>query len=342
MSQTLPRSVLLATYFEMYMMKKMDAGKIKQMGEDISKNIENDISTTLFTAKESADSRKLKEAELKKNLDSYNRRMEKLLMKIEEENIRTLKGGKPSIVAWIKPFLAIFVAEFLGTLILVLVGCACVIEFKEDPPFAHHITSLGFGFAVHLSIQIVGHVSSCHINPTVSIVALLLGCINYIQFPIYISAQFLGAFTGFGLLKLLFPASYIKSGFCMTKVSEEVTITQGFFIEFLITCLLCFAVCAIWDPQNASKNDSIPIRFALVIGVLAVIAGPLTGASMNTARSFGPAVLADISAWDDQWVYWIAPNLSPFVSVGIYKFFFSAPATKISKKQAEEDVGASA
>ncbi|KAL3266971.1 hypothetical protein HHI36_011120 [Cryptolaemus montrouzieri] len=91
MSQNLPRSVLLATYFEMYMMKKMDAGKIKQMGEDISKNIENDISRTLFTAKESADSRKLKEAELKKNLDSYNRRMEKLLMKIEEENIRTLK-----------------------------------------------------------------------------------------------------------------------------------------------------------------------------------------------------------------------------------------------------------
>ncbi|XP_045480591.1 aquaporin AQPcic-like isoform X1 [Harmonia axyridis] len=241
---------------------------------------------------------------------------------------RNKDGGKPTVVGVVRPFLALFFAELIGTMILMFVGCASCISFNEDPAVPHHIKSLGFGFAVHVAIQVVGHITACHINPAVSITSLLLRKINIIQFVVYLLAQFLGAVLGFGLLKVLFPEDYVQNGFCMTKVGGGATLTQGFFIELVITCILCFVLCSVWDDRNAQWGDSTPLRFAIIVGVLSIIGGPLTGASMNTARSFAPAVFGNKSDWEDQWVYWTAPNISPFISVGFYKLFFSETKAK--------------
>ncbi|KAL3266958.1 hypothetical protein HHI36_011107 [Cryptolaemus montrouzieri] len=240
---------------------------------------------------------------------------------------------KRSIFAVLKPYLTIFLAEVLGTMILIFVGCGSGIKFDGDVPVSHHLDALGFGLAVLLAIQIFGHITACHINPTVSITSLLLGYITYIEFVAYILAQFVGSVLGFVLLKLIFPENYIPSGFCMTKLADGITVTRGFFIELVITCLLCFVLCSVWDARNATKGDSVAIRFAFVVTILSIIAGPLTGASMNTARSYGPAVFGSNSDWKDQWIYWTAPNISPFISFAIYKVFFSEPATQESKKR---------
>ncbi|KAK9870005.1 hypothetical protein WA026_006100 [Henosepilachna vigintioctopunctata] len=239
-------------------------------------------------------------------------------------------GTKPRMLEVVKPYVTIFFAELIGTMILLFVGCGSTIDFSDDPVVPHHLKGMGFGLTVLLAIQIFGHISACHMNPVVSIISLLLGFINIIQFVVYLLAEFLGSLLGFWLLKVLFPERYTPSGFCMTKIADEVTVTQAFFIELIITCILCLVVCSVWDHRNASNGDSTAIRFGFVVTILSIMAGTLTGASMNTARSFGPAVFGSLSDWKDQWIYWIAPNISPFLSVGLYKVFFAASKEEVT------------
>ncbi|CAH2002666.1 unnamed protein product [Acanthoscelides obtectus] len=197
-------------------------------------------------------------------------------------------------------FFTMFASEFLGTALLLFLGCMGCITQVDNPAPTHHMSALAFGFVILLIIQTFGHISGAHLNPAVTIAAVIHKIMNFQTAIAYIAGQFLGATLGFALLKALAPAEYVGDGFCMTLPHEKITTLQAMAIELVITTTLIIVVCAVWDKRNAHNTDSTPIRFALVVVGISMAAGPLTGASMNTARTFGPALI--YGNFKDQWV----------------------------------------
>ncbi|KAK4879549.1 hypothetical protein RN001_007695, partial [Aquatica leii] len=212
----------------------------------------------------------------------------------------------------------IFAAEFFGTATLLFVGCmgVCTSRFILNIALSPKFGDLGFGFAVLLSIQSIGHISGAHLNPQVSLAALINGHIRLVEIPFYLLGEFTGAIAGFGLLMLLWPAGSHPE--CSTRIHSDITVLQAIGMEVTITALLIIACCAAWDSRNESNTDSTAIRLGLVISVLSMGAGPITGSSMNTARSFAPALLGNV--WRNHWVYWVGPTLGSCIGSVFYKY----------------------
>ncbi|KAH8308994.1 hypothetical protein KR059_004734, partial [Drosophila kikkawai] len=214
-----------------------------------------------------------------------------------------------------------FLGELIGTGILVFLGCmGCV---KTDLFANNHLQIvLNFGFAVLIAIQCFGCVSGAHLNPAVTVAAYIYDMVTLPMAFAYFVAQMLGAFIGYGLLMVLLPAETISTGagLCVTLPHATVTDAQGFGIEFVITSILVIVCCGVWDPRNAKFHDSVAIRFGLAIACLACAAGPFTGASMNPARSFAPALWN--MHFEKNWIYWLAPLSSAALTAYAYKIVF--------------------
>ncbi|EDW01053.1 aquaporin AQPcic isoform X2 [Drosophila grimshawi] len=211
-----------------------------------------------------------------------------------------------------------FLAELMGTGILVFLGCiGCV---KTDIfPNNHLQIILNFGFAVLIAIQCFGCVSGAHINPAVTVAAYIYDLVTLPMALVYFAGQMLGAFIGYGLLKALLPDPTLD-GLCVTLPHATVTTPQAFGIEFVATSILIIVCCGVWDPRNAKHHDSVAIRFGLAIAGLACAAGPFTGASMNPARSFAPALWN--TNFTAHWIYWLAPLSSAAITAITYKAVF--------------------
>ncbi|XP_017867985.1 PREDICTED: aquaporin AQPcic isoform X1 [Drosophila arizonae] len=214
-----------------------------------------------------------------------------------------------------------FLAELMGTAILVFLGCmGCV---KTDLfPNNHLQIILNFGFAVLIAIQCFGCVSGAHLNPSVTVAAYIYDLVTLPMAFVYFVGQMLGGFIGYGLLMALLPPSTldVPNGLCVTLPHSEVNNLQAFGIEFVATGILVIVCCGVWDPRNAKHHDSVAIRFGLAIACLACAAGPFTGASMNPARSFAPAL------WNGNflkhWIYWLAPLSGAAITAVAYKTVF--------------------
>ncbi|KAH8362560.1 hypothetical protein KR200_005373, partial [Drosophila serrata] len=215
-------------------------------------------------------------------------------------------------------------AEMIATAMLMFLGCmGCV----QNSVFTNSSfqSALNFGFVVLICIQCFGCVCGAHLNPAVTLATYVYDMISLPLALAYFVAQMVGAFIGYGLLKAVLPENAIYStdtpdGVCLTSVDSTLTSWQGLAIEFLITCVLISICCGVWDPRNATKQDSVPVRFGLAISCLSLTAGQLTGASMNPARSFAPAIWN--GAWENHWIYWVGPMAGSLVTSVIYKYAF--------------------
>lgn len=219
----------------------------------------------------------------------------------------------------IKQCVKIFLGEFLGTAILMFIGCMGLFPF--NPPETQLVGAMSFGFAVFTSVQIFAHISNAYINPSVTILAVLCRIISAPIAVLYIIAEFLGAIMGVFLLKILIPETFFVDGFCLPVVHPTMSYAQGFFVELALGMILALFCCAVWDPKNQDKQESVSVKFGLLIGVLSLVAGRFTGTCLNTARYLAPLIYA--SNWDGFWIYFIAPNVAPFVAFVIYKYFFT-------------------
>ncbi|KAJ3654971.1 hypothetical protein Zmor_014121 [Zophobas morio] len=238
---------------------------------------------------------------------------------------KTTTGNTP------QPYFTMFVAEVIGTGLLMFLGCMGCINTYDEAAISHHFGGITFGLTVMLIIQTFGHISGAHLNPAVTIATVLYGILKPLMAVIYVLGQFAGATLGYGLLKILVPEKYAPDGFCITSLNENVTVIQGLAIEVVITTVLVLICCAVWDKRNEAKADSVPLRFGFAIAAISMSAGPLTGASMNTARSFAPLVFG--GSWQDHWIYWVGPNLAAFVGCSIYRFLFKDPKENESKRE---------
>jgi MIP family channel proteins len=190
-------------------------------------------------------------------------------------------------------------AEFLGTFLMVLAGTGSIVIDEESGGLSTLGIGIAFGVGVTSAILLVGRISGAHINPAVTLVMAVRGRLSWSLAPFYISAQLAGATAAAIVLAGLFGRS-TNLGATLPKVD----LWQAFAVELLISFLLVVIVLsAIGD--GSSPLPRIAFVIGAYVGAAATLTGPLTGASMNPARSFGPALLSDV--WTHHWLYWLAP-----------------------------------
>jgi aquaporin Z len=207
-----------------------------------------------------------------------------------------------------------FVAEAVGTFILVFVGTgAVVVNGATHGSLGGLGISLVFGLVVLAMIYAIGHISGAHMNPAVTAGFFSVGRLPARELAPYWGAQFLGAVAASVVLRLLFPAD--ATGYGLTSPSGSVL--QSFVMEFLLTAILMFTVMAVATDDRA-EGELAGIAIGAVIAFEALIGGPVSGASMNPARSFAPALISGRFA--DHWIYWVAPLLGSVFGARLYGF----------------------
>lgn len=212
-----------------------------------------------------------------------------------------------------------FTAEFVGTFALVFVGGAAIMSSSPMTGGAGLIVvALAHGLILAIMVTATMRISG-HLNPAVTIGFLAARRIEPMMAAVYVVAQFLGAIVAAYALGALFPES-LSEGMRLggQRVSLDVGTTQAIFLEAIATFFLVFAVFGTAVDSAAPRVGGFAIGLTLSAAILAI--GPLTGASLNPARSFGPAVASGI--FEGQIVYWLGPILGGLAAALLYDSLF--------------------
>lgn len=213
-------------------------------------------------------------------------------------------------------FYQALLSEFLGTMLLTLICTSTGLPIATKAVPALH-GALAAGFTIATIVVAFGHMSGAHINPAVTVSFLVASEIDGIRAFCYIGMQLLGATTGSCLLKFLAPVQ-AHGSLGLNTITPGVTILQAIIVETIITFILCHTVHAICDKQREDVGGSKALAVGLSIIVGALFGGPYTGASMNPARSFGPAVV--MNSWQNHWVYWVGPLAGSVLAALMYTY----------------------
>jgi len=225
-------------------------------------------------------------------------------------------------------------AELLGTMLLVMIGCGSTMSGDKDDgegqisdQALYVRIALAFGLAVATIAQTVGHISGCHINPAITVGLVAGAKVEVLKGLAYVVAQSLGGLLGAALLKCLVPDDTRgQSSLGSTQLGVGVSLLQGFGIEFFISFVLVMVVFGAAADENNAANvkGSAPLAIGLSITACHLFAIPLTGASMNPARTLGSNVVA--GKFKDLWLYLLAPTLGGLVAGLLYQGVFAAPS----------------
>lgn len=198
-------------------------------------------------------------------------------------------------------------AELIGTAGFVFIGAGSIVMQQHTGGGVGLLgIALAHGLALGVMISAVGHISGGHLNPAVTTALLATGRMKARDAAWYIGAQLVGAVIGALILTHCAPAAAVAATQLGTPMlAQGLTVSAGITIELVLTFLLVFTVFATAvDPQGAFKSIA-GYGIGTVVAIDVLAAGPLTGAAMNPARAFGPALAAH--AWMHHAVYWIGP-----------------------------------
>ncbi|XP_056620221.1 aquaporin-4 isoform X1 [Triplophysa dalaica] len=224
---------------------------------------------------------------------------------------------------WTQEFWRAVSGEFLAMLIFVLLSLGSTINWsaKEEKPSPPDLVliSLCFGLSIATLVQCFGHISGAHINPAVTAAMVATRKLSLAKAVFYLLAQCLGALVGAAILYGVTPAS-VRGGLGVTSVNPEISTGHAIVIELIITFELVFTVFATCDTKRSDLKGSAALAIGLSVCIGHLFAIPYTGASMNPARSFGPAVI--MGKWNDHWVYWVGPLIGGVLAATVYEYLF--------------------
>jgi MIP family channel proteins len=212
----------------------------------------------------------------------------------------------PTVAIWRR-----VAAEGVGTFALVTGGCGAIVVDHATGALGHGGVAACFGLVIMVMIAATGHLSGAHFNPAVTLAFAVTRHFPWREVPSYCAGQLLGAVAGAGALRVLFgPAG----GLGATRPSGGEL--QALGMEILLTAVLMFVIVSV-----ATDTRAVGQLAALAIGgtvaLDALWGGPVTGASMNPARSFGPALLSGL--WQAHWIYWLGPACGAVLGAALYQ-----------------------
>nr|AUN37592.1 aquaporin Z [uncultured bacterium] len=176
----------------------------------------------------------------------------------------------------------------------------------------HGGVALTFGLVILAMIAATGHISGAHFNPAVTFAFALTRHLPWRDVLFYISAQIIGAVLAALTLQLL-----IGNTAQLGATLPSGSVPQSFGLEILLTAVLMFVIISVATDTRAIGTPA-AIAIGATVALDALWGGTISGASMNPARSFAPALVAGI--WTDQWIYWIAPVIGASIGAVLYQF----------------------
>ena len=224
-----------------------------------------------------------------------------------------------------------FIAEFIGTCVLVTLGCGTAMLTGCEHWGGYIATALAFGLVIVGMAYCIGNISGCHINPAVSLAVFMNKGITLKEFFGYIISQCLGAFAGAGILAAIFGLGGIEDltgGFGSNGLAGvNGSIVAGLVVEVVLTFIFVLTILGVTSAK--AKHGSFG---GLIIGLTLVLVHlfgiGLTGTSVNPARSIGPAIIAAITGNTDPiicvWVFIVGPLVGAVLAALIYKFLEKA------------------
>lgn len=208
-----------------------------------------------------------------------------------------------------------YIAEFIGTFVLVFVACGTAIVSGNYVAIA-----LAFGLSVVAMAYTIGSISGCHVNPTVSVAMFLNGKLSAIDLAGYVVAQFAGAVVASLTHYLLFNDIYEKASYGANYIyNDGDAIFGSLVVEIILTFIFVLVVLAVTSKPEFSNVSGIVIGLALTVVHLFGIG--TTGTSVNPARSFGPALFGK-DAIGDYWVFLIGPVIGAVIAAFVFSALF--------------------
>lgn len=210
-----------------------------------------------------------------------------------------------------------FIAEFIGTYVLVVFGCgvAAMTGCTAKADSAYVLTAIAFGLVIVAMAYSIGNISGCHINPAVSLGVFINGGMKAADFVLYVIAQCAGAIAGAATLKALLPK---KLGLGTNGLYND-SIAKSLVIECILTFVFVLAVLG-----ATSKTENAAVAGLVIGGSLTLVhllGIYFTGTSVNPARSLGPALLAGGDALSNVWVFIVAPLIGGALAALVWIFF---------------------
>src|SRR5215213_7264119 len=217
------------------------------------------------------------------------------------------------------------VAELIGTFILIFTGCAVAVILQRPTAgpgiYDSLAVALAFGLALVVIVAAIGHVSGAHVNPAITLALAVTKKFSWQYVPIYIGAQIVGAVLGAIAVWITYGgAAREAASLAATFPTDGVGDLQALVVEILVTFILMFVVISVATDERAPAGVApLAVGFALACGVL--IAGPITGGSLNPARTLGPMIVA--GQFTAIWVYIVGPIVGAVLAALAYDRFAS-------------------
>lgn len=217
-----------------------------------------------------------------------------------------------------------YIAEFIGTMVLVIVGCgtAMLVGCDAANGSGYILTAFAFGLVIVGMAYCVGNVSGCHINPAVSLGVLISGGMTVKDFIGYVISQCIGAIAGTGILSLIFnlggvtdkTGGYGSNGLAGVNGNAG----AGLIVEIVLTFIFVLTIVGVTSKKARHGSfGGIVIGFTLTL--VHILGIGLTGTSVNPARSLGPAIFAGGDALSSLWVFIVGPFVGAALAAVVYK-----------------------
>lgn len=221
-------------------------------------------------------------------------------------------------------------AEALGTALLVFFGAGSVLAALTVGAGALDYAGLGmialtFGLVIAVVIYAFGTTSGAHINPAVTIALAATSRFPWREVPSYVVAQVVGAVVGAALITLTFGAAAVDLGLGQTTVADNVSLVQALSAEVIATFILLTAIMGLAVDQRAPVGWA-GLMIGLAVTVAILVTGPLTGGSLNPARTLGPLIVATIAGGETQWADLVVYLLGPIAGAVAAAFTYDAIA----------------
>src|SRR3989337_3756548 len=215
-----------------------------------------------------------------------------------------------------------YLAELLGTFVLVFIGCGSAVLAGTYIGFMG--ISFAFGLSVLAMVYAIGGISGCHINPAVTVSMLVVGKINSKNAVAYILAQCAGAIFGAAALYSIAIGrpdydlalnGLGQNGYDLASPAQF-TLASAFVIEVILTFIFLLVIHASTSEKVPKGFAGIPIGLSLVL--IHIVGIPVTGTSVNPARSLGPAIIVGGTALSQLWLFWVAPLIGGFLAAVVW------------------------